>query len=595
MNDAAKTKRRSQTSQTEKKDPKAARHRMYRIAAVAAAVLVAVLALLLFDGSDAHRYERYRRQAMESYQNGDYDRALSELRKATAIDPNEECLMLMADCYEAQENWDLALEVLRRMDRNDAVVTSRIAALEQRRMQQTPNGTVLVAGERYAPDTTELSLNGQGLGDGALQEIRKLYALSSLSLADNALRDLSALGSLGGLRELDLSGNQISDLSPLSRLTDLRTLSLDRDPVEDLSPLYGLAELGSLSLRGVALKDEDLIALSLSLPRCAIYCDGSKPDGMDICLGGKRFSSEVTELDLRGLGLRDISCLSLCTRLKWLDLSDNEVTDLRALMDLQQLELLRIGGDPVSDLRPLIAMKALRRLDASRTQVTDTATIGQLTGLVELDLSDDAIEDFSGLKKLRELQALRLENTGIRDEDLEHLHGLSRLQRLALDRDPGLGDEAVSALRSALPGCTISHDALVYMVDLAGLSFRTDETSLCIEGTELSDLRGLEKFDCLEIVELGRNHIESISIFRICRSRSTIRVLDLSYNRIEDVSPLISLTALEELDLSGDRICTVQPLTYMKQLKKLILTGAPITEEQLQQLREALPDCDIQF
>ena len=36
-----------------------------------------------------------------------------------------------------------------------------------------------------------------------------------------------------------------------------------------------------------------------------------------------------------------------------------------------------------------------------------------------------------------------------------------------------------------------------------------------------------------------------------------------------------------------------EPLCYMKTLRVLDLTGCPVTEQQLQQLREALPDCEI--
>ena len=119
-----------------KKSISAKERRRYLLVAGAGAALVLILALLLHGGGDRQRYERYRRQAAESYQNGQYDQALSELRKAEAIESSEDLLMLMADCYEAQENWDLALETLRRMDRNDPNVTERISALEQRRLQR---------------------------------------------------------------------------------------------------------------------------------------------------------------------------------------------------------------------------------------------------------------------------------------------------------------------------------------------------------------------------------------------------------------------------------------------------------------------------
>ena len=130
--------------------------RIYRFVVTAAAVLVMVLALLLHGGGESQRYERYRRQAAESYQRGEYDQALSSLHKAEAINSSEEVLMLMAECYEAQGNLDMALETMRKMDRGSEAVTERIASLEQRRMQEGQGEQLLIAGQSFAPDTTPM-------------------------------------------------------------------------------------------------------------------------------------------------------------------------------------------------------------------------------------------------------------------------------------------------------------------------------------------------------------------------------------------------------------------------------------------------------
>ena len=566
--------------------------RKVRIAAAAAVALVLILALL-YGNSEMSRYQRYRRQADESYRNGDYDQALSDLQKAEAIRPSEEVLMLMVDCYEAQENWDMALETLRRMDRNDAAVTERIAAMEQRRLQQREAGQIIIAGESYDAATTELNLSGLGLRDGVLQEIRQLHALSALSLADNAITDVSALGSLGGLRSLNLSGNAVTDLSALGGLGNLRSLYLDRNPLEDLRPLYALSELNLLSLRGVELSREELEALSAALPRCAILTDGSREGELNILLSGISFDTGVTELNLSGLGLRDVTCLSQCSQLRSLDLSDNEITDLSPLMSLQRLEKLKISGNQVTDLRPLIGLGSLRHLEAARNAVTDTSAVGSIPGLLTLDLSDNPIGDFTGLKKLNELQSLRLENTGAGDEALLALYDMRRLTRLSLERNAGITAEAMSALQDRLPQCTVSYGTLVYTVQLGGEDFRTDVTEICVEGTELSSLYGFEKFDCLETVRLGRNRIQNLSPLQNAHCRDQIRYLDLSFNQIEDVTPLGTLSGLETLDLRSNQIYSVVPLQRLTRLKRLVLSGNPLTDEQVEELRRALPDCDI--
>ena len=567
-----------------------------RFAVTGAAILVMVLALLLHSGSQPQRYERYRRLAAECYQKGEYDRALSNLRKAEEISSGPELLMLMADCYEAQGNWDRALEIMRKMDLNEQAVSERIAALEQRKQQNQNEGMLTVAGERYDPATTELDLRGRGLGNGVLQELLQLYALNRLSLADNAISDAGPLAALEGLQNLDLSGNRISDVRALGKLKNLHNLSLDGNPLTDVRPLCELQELRSLSLRGVTLPEGELEALSRALPQCAILADGDKEGKQDLLLSGRRFPTDVTELDLSGLELRDISCLSLCGELKKLVLTDNEISDLSPLMNLQNLEILRAAGNQISDLRPLMGMTGLRQLDVSRNAVRETSALGNLERLQTLDLSDNPIGDFSGLKNLFNLETLRLENTGVTDEALPVFYDLKKLGILALERNQGITADAMKELRNQLPSsCSVVHGTLVLVINLGGRDFRTDETSLSIEGAELTSLYGLEKFECLESVQLGRNRIEDLSAFQNTHSQGSIKTLDLSNNLIQDLSPLAALKALETLDLHGNQISSLEPLTRMSQLKKVDLSGNPLEAEQIEELRRALPGCEIVF
>ena len=52
---------------------------------------------------------------------------------------------------------------------------------------------------------------------------------------------------------------------------------------------------------------------------------------------------------------------------------------------------------------------------------------------------------------------------------------------------------------------------------------------------------------------------------------------------------------LEELDLSGNQIPAVSGLKKIQTLKKLDLSGNPLAEGQLEELKEALPDCVIVY
>ena len=555
------------------------KRRWFLAGTVTALLLLALLAALQLHYTRTDVYAESMALAVQSREAGDYDTALRALRKAAAERESEECLLLMADCYEEQDNLEKALELLRGMDLTHEAVSTRIARID---------------GKRQAlATTTDLVLDDRGLTDGDLEEICRLYALDNLSLMNNALTDVSALARLGGLDILNLSGNRITDLSPLSGLSELRILYLDGNPAEDLSPLYELGNLSLLSLRNMPITKEELTALSEALPACAIYSDVEKGEAADISLGGLTFQSDVTQLDLSGREIRDISALAVCRQLRWLKLGGNQISDLQALMNIPGLELLDLSNNEVTDLRPLMGLNRLRSLNVSGNQLTDTTPLGAMTTLTALDLSDNPLSDFSGLSKLVNLQNLKLKNTGLVDMDLQYLEKLVMLSGLSLEENDGLSNDAVSYLKSMIPGCTIIHSDLVYTATIGGKTYPSDQTDLDLSGQNLTDLEGINRLDSLESLNLSQNHLTAIYQLEYCPSRLTLRQLDLSYNELTEISSLGALPALEMLDLTGNRIASIQVLHRLSGLKVLKVGGNPLTQEQLDAFRAALPDCEL--
>lgn len=437
------------------------------IASLAVAALL-ITAIVLAATADKRDYRAYMARAEESYAAGEYDSALSDLRKALHISESEEAFMLMADCYEAQENWEKALEALRQLDVTQTAVSRRITAIEQKRSQQQAAESLVIAGKTFSLDASGVALDSTELTADTLSLLKKMKNLERLSLMDCGLKDISPLAELGALTELNLSGNVISDISALNELTGLRKLCLDGNPIRDLTPVLSLTNLSVLGIRGIGLSQEQLEKLSLTLPNCAIYSDAGSGDAVQITLGGVSFLTDVTELDLSGTGIRDISALADCLSLKTLNLSGNQIYDLSPLMNLPALERLDISENQVSDLRPLMGMSTLRAIDASGNQISSITALSSLTDLTELSLSDNSIKDFSGLKKLIHLQRLELTNCGVTDQDLENLQSLNSLTRLKLEDNTELSAEAMEVLKQNLRSCVISHSELVYSANADG-------------------------------------------------------------------------------------------------------------------------------
>ena len=79
------------------------------------------------------------------------------------------------------------------------------------------------------------------------------------------------------------------------------------------------------------------------------------------------------------------------------------------------------------------------------------------------------------------------------------------------------------------------------------------------------------------------------------RYMSNLEELDLNVNWIKDISPLSSLTNLERISLGWNKISDISALSGLKNLTYLQLIGNPLTVEQVNTLRRALPNCTIIF
>lgn len=569
------------------------RKRAVLVIMILAAVFVLAMAVVLMSVSDNRSYNDYMNQAQELYYNKDYDGALAVLRKASSIEKTEECLNLMADCYQNQGNYTKTLEVLRMMDINKPSVASRIDEVEALRRDQSAAETVRIAGKDYPVTTTRLVLDGANLGDASLYEVTQLYALDSLSMADNTLRDISRLSVLGGLVSLNLSGNEIMDLSPLAALQGLRNLYLDNNPIRDFSPLYYLQNLKSLSIKGIEITEDQLAELSKALPSCAIHSEKAQQSMQDISFGGVTFATDVTDLDLSDMGVWDISALAGCQYITRLNLSGNNISDLSPLMNLPYLQWLDISNNSVSDLKPLMGIGSLYFLNASGNAVSSTSAFTMMNGLTTLYLDGNPIRDFSGLRRLRSITELGLCTTGMQDSDLPYLQELQTLRTLNITDNPGLTGTGVDMLKRSLPACTVSHSALSVDVNIDGHPVSSDTEELHLVGQNISDISGIQQLPELKRVDLSVNNISNIYPFIFADCRDHITSLNLSSNMISDLTPLSMLSSIEYLDLSYNQITSLQALMMLNTLRSIRITGNPLSVAEINALCFALPQCQV--
>jgi len=304
--------------------------------AAAAAVLIIVIIICISLSGSSRNYRNYYDSAEAAFLQGDYEESIELLEKAMDIDRTEECYLLMAEAYYASGDIEMAIQVLSlgnsRVGGN--AISKRLEELSgiQPDDENSDNEeTVKIAGKDIKLSVKSLLLSGKGLTDSEVSAISQLKQLESLSLSGNSITGLSFLSDMTTINFLQLSDNKIVDLSPIASLSKLKTLYIDNNPIEDLTPLYGLKALRTLSMKGIGITDAQLEELQEALPDCKIYTDDVTEEVKEITMGNITFKSDVTELDLRGQNISDLSPLAQCTQLVKLDLRNNSISDLSPL------------------------------------------------------------------------------------------------------------------------------------------------------------------------------------------------------------------------------------------------------------------------
>ncbi|MBD3285273.1 hypothetical protein GF359_10910 [candidate division WOR-3 bacterium] len=217
------------------------------------------------------------------------------------------------------------------------------------------------------------------------------------------------------------------------------------------------------------------------------------------------------------------------------------------LVQFPNLIAVSVVGATEEDLAKLSNYDNLRAIDLAYTKITNDGLAGlaELPELRVLNLSYTKVSD-EGLQYLSELENLRsinLESTEITNDGLAYLEGLDELRHLNLFRTPAGKMEAL--VMRGQP----------YKVGDAGtfsLSRMDKLTELNLHGSDITD---------------------------------------------DGIDQLVSMTNLRFLDLSATKItdASIQELSKMNNLRYLDIKGTEITTAGLKRLRNALPDCEINF
>ena len=256
-------------------------------------------------------------------------------------------------------------------------------------------------------------------------------------------------------------------------------------------------------------------------------------------------ASHVTELDLSGLGIADLTGISTFAHLEKLDVSGNI------------LKTADVSG-----------CKALVELDVSQNGI-ESLDLAGLYDLQKLDVHDNAMQtlDLLDCESLTELDAA---GNSLARLDLS---GCPRMQRLNTDEGQEITLPLASTffpdagLQAALERCDADHDGALSARERQALY------TLVVSDAATTSLEGLEWFENLTELDVSGTQVTSLDATCLPKSLTTLRAAGCALESV-DVS---GCTRLATLDLSGNPQLASVNLSALPRLTTANLANCNLT------------------
>lgn len=386
-----------------------------------------------------------------------------------------------------------------------------------------------------------------------------------------------------------------------------------------------------LDLHGQEISISHYETLRQELPQCDI--------AWDVPFQGNAVPDDTEAVTVTTLTPEDVETLDYLPELKRLDAL--ECRDYEALWALQQRrpeleinyqvvingeiypkdtkELDVSQGDPEEMMEKLRYLPQLSAVRFSEMQMPAQSLLALTEAYPKVAFTwEKTVLGQTFPSTVTELDFSGTPLTGV--EELEEAMAyFPHLEKLILC-DTGLDDETMAAYRERVR----DQYKVVWNVSMGKVTVRTDATTLMpylfgytgephneLKADQCGPMKYLEDMVCLD---LGHMEVEDISFVRYMPNLEYLLVadtgisdispvagleklkyLEIFYNHITDVSALTQCPALEDVNMCYNKVSDITPLLGMKQLNNLWMSGLYLTQDQMNQLKETLPETTIQF
>ncbi|OBT91076.1 hypothetical protein VE02_00053 [Pseudogymnoascus sp. 03VT05] len=320
--------------------------------------------------------------------------------------------------------------------------------------------------------------------------------------------------------------------------------------------------------------------------------------------------NEISQLDgtpetIRNLrithnSLSDLTSWQHLKNLQYLDISNNDLTALEGLKDLIHLRAVRADNNKIESVNGIFGLDGLTSLRLRNNAVHSADFTGcNLPRLMDLDLKGNKLQAITGLEDLRSLATLHLEDNCLVtfNEGSSHTyHGLkylklsgNNLQQIDVSHYPNIRllyldrnrlGKVTGLLKAKHIDSLSMREQRESVIDMSFLDQCFEVRKLFLSGNLLPNFAPRVDFLNLQYLELANCGLESLPA-EFGQMMCNVRVLNLNFNALHDLKPLLGIVRLKRLHISGNRLTrlrkTTGVLSQFSSLSNVDIRNNPVT------------------
>ncbi|CAL6106209.1 Conserved_hypothetical protein [Hexamita inflata] len=300
--------------------------------------------------------------------------------------------------------------------------------------------------------------------------------------------------------------------------------------------------------------------------------------------------AQLTNLTALDLGQNNIECASVISNFKQLvslDLSENLIAELSSLRNLLNLQILDVSYNNLKSLNDLSSLSSISQLNITQTNTCNIDSLAKMTKLTHLLMSSNKIISIQVLDKFTELYDLRLENNFIQDfEPIAKLQFANknwvRQQNVPTEVD---FMNAFNCNQFEVSKILMKNKEKKEMSDNKYMLIKKYENKVVNNSLKINgetELNNLQFTDVLKLTELEAVNSQTINfadeqipilLLKLKLNNCTFKDQNMGLNQITGI---YQMEQLIELDLSFNKIREVSEIGNLTNLKKLFLQNNDI-------------------